>query len=291
MRAGRLLPSDDASSRSLGAVVAILAFLAALATAGAEIAATASSGWRAEIGREATIQLRPIAGRDAEADLSRAVALARGTKGVAAAAPLTTAEAERLLEPWLGRGLDLGGLPVPRLVRLEVASPGEADLAGLAARLKTEIPGATLDDHRHWLSSLSNAAEAVVAVAIGLVALVLAATALAVGFATQGAVAGARSVVEVLHLVGADDRFLVRLFAARFARLGLVAAVVGVGGASLALALFGLGWRRGDELTGTFEVGWRVFAFQAALAAALAAIAALSSVASVKRFLRRVDRP
>jgi ATP-binding cassette subfamily F protein uup len=53
------------------------------------------------------------------------------------------------------------------------------------------------------------------------VLLVLAAAALAVAFATRGAMAGSRDSVEVLHLVGADDDFIAREFQSRFVRLGL----------------------------------------------------------------------
>src|SRR5919202_4188252 len=122
-----LVPVHSAENRALVAVIAILAFLAALCACVAELVATASAQWQGALGREMTIQVRPVSQRDIEADVARAAELARRAAGVASAEVLPKAEAERLLEPWLGAGLDLSDLPVPRLVvvKLDPAVPLE----------------------------------------------------------------------------------------------------------------------------------------------------------------------
>lgn len=289
-----LVPGDDAASRSLVAVVAILTFLASLATIAAVIVAAGSAEWRSALSREATIQVRPRPGRDADADLARAVALAAATRGVAAVQPLTRSAAEGLLEPWLGRGLDLSALPVPRLAIVKLDRDARPDLAELGRRLTADVPGATLDDHGIWMSRLSAAADAVMAAAVAIVALVVAASGLAVAFATRGAVVASRDIVEVLHFVGADDRFIAREFGSRFLRLGLRGAAIGAAAAAafvLACAeLIGTpeGGASGevDALFGTVSVGWRGIGLVAAVALLTAAIAGRASVWTVKRFLR-----
>ena len=70
-------------------------------------------------------------------------------------------------------------------------------------------------------------AGTIVAAGAMLVLLVLAAAGLAVTFATRGAVAGNRDVVEVLHFVGADDAFIAREFQRRFFALALRGAAAG----------------------------------------------------------------
>ena len=296
-RAGRgfaLVPRDDGGSRALAAVVAILAFLAALAAGAAEIVAASSAEWRSTLLREATIQVRPGPGRNAEAGVAEAVDLARGTPGVLAADVISAAEAERLLEPWLGAGLDLSDLPVPRLVVLRLDLAVAPDLDGLRARLAA-VPGASLDAHDAALSRLSTMATTVVLVAAALVALVLAASGLAVAFATRGAVAASLPVVEVLHLVGATDAFIAREFARRFARLAMLGGLVGAGGAmalvvgggALAASLgSGPAGAQIEALFGSFTLGPRGLAAIGLVPIAEAAIAAFVSVAAVKRFLR-----
>src|SRR5918995_3463693 len=108
-----LVPVQSAASRALVGVIAILTFLAALCAGGAELVASHSAQWRSSVGREATVQVRQRPQRDIETDLLRVADLSRRTPGIRAAEIPSRAEAERTLEPWLGKGLDLGDLPVP----------------------------------------------------------------------------------------------------------------------------------------------------------------------------------
>ncbi|GGK25365.1 cell division protein FtsX [Salinarimonas ramus] len=288
-----LVPVDSAASRALMAVIAILTFLAALCAGAAEIVAANSSAWRASVAREATIQIRPRAQIDIEALVAQAAALARETPGVAAAEPYSAEESAQLLEPWLGAGLDLGELPVPRLVVVRLEPGADPDFTALRAAL-ADIPGASLDDHGQWIARLSAMANTVVAVGVALVVLVLVAAGLAVAFATRGAMAGNREIVEVLHYVGADDGFIAREFQNRFLRMGLKGAAIGGGLAVLLFALFGrlsASWRAspaGDQieaLFGGFEVGWRGAAVIVVIALAVSGVTAIVSGLSVKRML------
>ncbi|HEX2725476.1 MAG TPA: ABC transporter permease, partial [Beijerinckiaceae bacterium] len=222
-----LVPVESASSRALVGVIAILTFLAALCAGMVELVASSSVQWRSAVGQEATVQVRPNPRRNIEADLAQVAELARRIPGVADVHVVDKAESERMLEPWLGRGLDLSDLPVPRLVVLKLQDGVAPDFTELRALLVERVPTATLDDHAGWVSRLSTMASTVVIAGVVLALLVLAAAALAVAFATHGAMAGNREVVEVLHFVGAHDRFIAREFQRRFFRLGLKGGLIG----------------------------------------------------------------
>jgi cell division transport system permease protein len=293
-RGAPLVPVDTTGGRAVAAVIGILTFLAALCAGGAELVAASSAEWRAAVTREVTIQIRPSAQRPIEDDVARATALARAVPGVESAKPFTQAESEQLLEPWLGTGLDFSDLPVPRLIVLHLADATQPDFTGLREQLRTQIPGASLDDHALWVSRLSTMANTVVGMGLALVILVLAATALAVIFATRGAMAGSREVVEVLHFVGANDDYIAREFQRRFFRLGLRGSIVGAGAALLLTAVFGLlahAWRAspaGDQieaLFGSFSIGWRGYAVIVLIAFMVSAIAGIVSRVTVRRFL------
>jgi cell division transport system permease protein len=290
-----LVPTDSAASRALAAVIAILTFLAALCAGAAEIVASSADQWQGTVAQEVTIQVRPSPGRDIDADVARAEGIAKAAPGIAATRVFSKAEAERLLEPWLGSGLDLTDLPVPRLVTLTLGRAPEPDQKALRAALVEALPGvASLDDHALWLRRLSTMANTFVGIGIGIVALVLVATGLAVVFATRGAMAGNREVVEVLHFVGADDDFIARAFQRRFFRLGLRGGIIGSGLALVAFALAGLvarNWRSGpageeiEALFGAFQVGWRGYASVLLIGIIASVVTGVVSRLTVRRFL------
>jgi cell division transport system permease protein len=277
-------------------VIAILTFLAALCAGAAELVASNAERWQSSVGREATIQVRPSPQRNIEVDMAAVAEIARSTPGIGGVTILGKAESERLLEPWLGTGLDFGDLPVPRLAILAFAAGAQPDFADLRRRLAAQVPGASLDDHGAWLSRLSVMANTIVFIGIALTVLVLVAAGLAVAFATQGAMAGNREVVEVLHFVGADDSFIAREFQRRFFRLGFKGSLVGGGiglAAITALSLASAAWRAspaGDQIEamfGSFEIGWRGFAAIALIVLVVSVLTAVASRLTVKHFLSR----
>lgn len=291
-----LVPTDSAASQALAAVIAILTFLAALCAGAAEIAVSSAGQWQGSVAQEITVQIRPSAGRDIEADVRQAEAVARAAPGIVGARVFSKAEAERLLEPWLGSGLDLSDLPVPRLIALTLSNDARPDLKALRTTLAEALPGvASLDDHALWLQRLSTMANTLAAIGIGVVALVLLATGLAVVFATRGAMAGNREVVEVLHFVGADDDYIAKAFQSRFFRLGLRGGALGAGAALVTCALAGLFarmWRAGpvgeeiEALFGTFQIGWRGYALIVLIGVIASLVTAAVSRFTVRRFLR-----
>jgi cell division transport system permease protein len=198
---------------------------------------SAATDWQAAVGREVTIQVRPIPGRDIEADVRRAVEIASAAAGVAGVHAYTKRESARLVEPWLGHGLALDELPIPRLLVVKLLPGSRPDFTALSATLQAQVASASLDDHRHWIERVRTMASTALAAGGIVFVLVLAVTALSVAFATRGAMATNRPIIEVLHYVGATDAFITGQFQRHFLVLGLKGGIIG-GGAGI--ALFGL---------------------------------------------------
>jgi cell division transport system permease protein len=292
-----LLPADSISGRSLVTVIAIMTFLATLTGGSAMLVREASRDWSAAAAREMTIQIKPVAGRNTERDASRISEAVRTLPGVEEARVFSREESARLLEPWLGSGLDLGELPVPTLIvlRLASASPPKAD--DIRQRIKEISPNAVLDDHRSWVQRLGRMAGALVLVALVILGLVLTAMGLAIAFATRGAMAGSREIVSVLHFVGASDRFIAREFQRHFLRLGLKGAALG--GIASVFLFFISAWLVGrwtadpaaeqiEALFGQFRLGGHGYLLIAAIAAMMAVLTGMISRSVVYRQLRRV---
>jgi cell division transport system permease protein len=290
-----LIPRASVAGRALVVVIAIMTFLACLTAGAALLVADASQAWRSDILRDAIIQVKPRPGDDVESLVAKAVAIATQAPQVDSTHALSKVESEKLLEPWLGAGLDLGQLPIPRLILVRLRGQGSEDLGALRKALATAVPQADLDDHRIWATRLGAMANAIVILAAALFALMIVAMGTAIGFATRGAVAANREVVEVLHLVGASDAFIAREFQAHFRRLGLHGAMIG-GLAAIAFfaitSILSFWWAHspgGEEIAamfGSFALGSLGYLALAIVCAAVTLLTGLLSREIVMRHLQ-----
>jgi cell division transport system permease protein len=278
-----IVPRASIAGRALVAVVAIMTFLASITTGTVLLVSASAAEWQSEIASEITVQVRPAAGRDLDRDAAAVAQAMRAQPGIVEVRPFTKQQAASLLEPWLGSGLSLDELPVPRVIVARV-QPGTAlDLAALRGHVSQAAPSASVDDHRAWIERMRSTTGATVLAGIGILGLVIVATIISVSFATRGAMAANRPIVEVLHFVGAGDRYIANRFLRHFLRLGLQGGVIGGGVAMLA---FGFsesiaGWFSGTPvgdqfaaLLGTFALrpsGYLALAVQAVLIAAITA--------------------
>jgi cell division transport system permease protein len=298
-RAGKeasIVPADSISGRALLAVIAIMTFLATLTLGAVVLVRSVAGDWQSAVAREITIQLRPTEQRDIEADIRKAVALAEATPGIAGVRPYTKEESARLLEPWLGSGLELGELPVPRLIVVRVAA-AEPDFTALRKQL-AEIPGATLDDHRGFVDRMRAMARSAVVLGLGVLLLVLAAAMMSVMFATRGAMSTNRQIIEVLHVVGAKEGFIASEFQRHFLLLGLKGGAVGGGAAMALFALAGVmsDWFKGSAgesqiavLFGNLSLGPEGYGAMVGLVLLVAAVTAGTSRLTVRRTLKGME--
>jgi cell division transport system permease protein len=293
-----LVPRNSISGRALVAVVAIMTFLASITTGAVILIGTAASDWQSAVAREVTIQVIPAAGRDMEALVQKAAALARNFPGIGEVRPYTKAQSSKLLEPWLGSGLTLDELPVPRLIVVKIAPGAAPDISALRHALTEQVPGAVLDDHRGWIERMRAMAGTAVAGGIAILILVVAATMLSVTFATRGAMATNKPVIEVLHFVGAKNGFIAGHFQRHFLMLGLQGGVLGGGVALLLFAIAGVlsrgfaGTAAGEQtsaLFGTFSIGFGGYAAVLAQVVLIAVVTALTSRHTVNRTLEAID--
>jgi cell division transport system permease protein len=293
-----LVPRNSISGRALVAVVAIMTFLASLTTGAAVLVSKTAGEWQSDISREVTIQIVPAPGRDLDVAADKAASVARASPGIVDVQPYSKEDSAKLLEPWLGSGLSLNELPVPRLIVVKIASDPTPDLAQLRRVLAEQVPGAVLDDHRGWIGRMRTMAGTAVAFGICILVLMFAATILSVTFATRGAMATNKAVIEVLHFVGAKNGFIARHFQHHFLILGLQGGAIGGGAAILLFALASAlsrwfaGTAGGDQtaaLFGSFSIGVVGYAAVLAQVALIAGVTALTSRQTVNNTLEMID--
>jgi len=181
---------------------------------------------------------------------------------------------------------------------VKLASGVRPDFTSLRQALAARVPTSSLDDHRRWIDRMRTMAGTAVIACIAVLALVGAVTVLSVTFATRGAMATNRPIIEVLHYVGATDNFVSGQFQRHFLILGFKGGAIGGG---LAIVLFGVveaantwlaGTAGGDEINGLFGnlsigvAGYLAILLQIVF---MALVTAFASRRTVNRTLETID--
>ena len=232
----------DASVKFLPWLVAFMVYLAALSATAALTMNKVVVRWDQGLAGQITVQVPPPApgqaGPTREQRIETALDLLSHTSGVREAERLDDEDMAALLEPWLGEGILGQDLPLPALIAVTLEVDGPAP-ALLAQRLDAAVPGTVVDDHQRWLGELFDLARTVETIA-SLVVLAVGLTAVfTVVFVTRTGLSVHRSVIDLLHLIGAQDSYVARQFEAHALRLGLQGGLLGVFLAVVTVALVG----------------------------------------------------
>jgi cell division transport system permease protein len=297
-KAAPIVPSHNVAGRALVFVIAIMTFLSCLTLGAVTLVSDSAAIWENQIAREATIQIKPTDGLDIDAALETATRIANGFAGVREAHVIDREATARLLEPWLGAGLNIDELPVPRLIVITIDEDNPPDFVQMRAMLAPEVPTATVDDHRTWVDRLVSMARTMVTIGMAVLVLMLSATVLSVVFATRGAMAGNGHIIEVLHFVGAEAAFIAAEFRRHFLITGMKGALAGGAAAIFVFIVFSW-WSsmnfatpEGDQasaLFGNFAIGFGGYAGVALVVVVIGALTAATSHMTVVSYLTDIE--
>lgn len=227
----------DSSDRFLPWLVAFMVYFAALAVVSAAMMHKMVQRWDQGLSGQLTVEVPPPGPEAAESErqerLDRIVDLLSRTRGVREVVPYGADDIADLLEPWLGSGATELDLPLPGMIAVSFDTSAPPDLAALAEQLEQTVPGTLLDDHRQWLGTLVDLARSVQVFAGAIVLLVGLVAVLAVVFVTRTGLSIHRNVIEILHLIGAQDNYIAKQFQRHSLALGLRGGMIG---SALALA-------------------------------------------------------
>ena len=253
--AGRRLLPEGRLSGPMPWVIAIMMFLTVLAAAFGLGLGSAATRLDANVGHRITVQVIE-ANPDAREHQARvAQAALRAFPGVLSVRRVPDADLAEMLEPWLGAGGMEGDLPLPAMIDADLSPDAHRRVAAIRTALANAAPAARVDDNAQWLSPLARLVAALRWLSIGLVLLMVGATAATVVLAARAALDTHRSTIEVLHLMGATDIQVARLFQRRIALDALFGSLVGLVLAFAVLVLIGNRVRAlGSELLGAAEL-------------------------------------
>lgn len=238
-------------------VIAVMIFLTVLAAAGGLALMRASHDMRQDLAGQVTLQLMEAnptrQAAQAEAIETRLASL----EGVVRFHRLSDAEIAKLLAPWFGKAGLGPDLPMPVLIDVALDPKLPGTLAALRIIVQELAPTARIEQHAEWLGPLVDLMRVLTWLASLLVALMAGATMAVVVLASRSALTTHRPTIEVLHLLGATDGQIVRLFQRRIGMDALIGAAIGF---ALGLAALVLIDQRasaiGSGLLAAMALGW-----------------------------------
>lgn len=231
-----IVPAGSVTGRSLTLVITIMCFLACLTAGAVYMMNQSASAWMRDIASEVTVQVEARDNIDVDKQVLEVTTFMSRQRGITSVRALSRAENAKLVEDWLGTAPNFeDALPIPRLIAIEIDRNTPPDIGDLRTRLAGAFKGVTLDDHRRWQQQIRTITRSFALGGLAILLLVGAATTAIIVSATKSAMASNREIVEVLHFVGATDRFIAREFERHFLRLGVRAGIVG---AIWAMAVF-----------------------------------------------------
>lgn len=270
-------------------VIAIMMFLTALAAAGGIGLSHAAAELTSGIANRITIQIVE-ANPDIRAEQSDDVmTLLGGLPGVIAAEQVPEREIEELLAPWIGSAAAAEGVPIPALIDVDLTEAAHDRLDRIEAAVRDVAPAARVDDHARFLAPLTGLIRSLTWLALALVLLTAGAAAATVMLAVRAALDTHRGTIEVLHLMGATDIQIARLFQRRIALDTMFGGIVGFLAAVIVILLLGqrIG-AVGSELLGAVTLPWYGWILLALLPLAGALIGTLAARLTVLAALRRM---
>lgn len=272
-----LLPGFGVSSM-LVMLIAIMVFLTALALAGAVSLSLGAQNMQRQLSRGLTVQIIHGEPQVKAVETAAAAKALRRLKGVESVEVLRRETIAYVLEPWLGAMAHDADLPVPAIIEVQVAGEALGQVASIKAALAKIAPHARVESQAQWLKPLTGLFQTILSLAIFIVFLTALALIGTVVMATRAALNTHRETIEVMHLMGAEDGQISRMFEWRVALdavLGGVIAIVVAAGVLMfvvrgATALDSAVFNAGD-MSGPIGLVFIILPLLAAVIAALTA--------------------
>jgi cell division transport system permease protein len=284
--------NKDAGTGFLILLVALMSFLTVLAVAASFALSAMTDRWTTGLENKVTVEIpatdsagNPLKAEDIARLTAQVAAQLQSHPAVAELHVLTQEEIADLVKPWLGENMLSQNFPVPGLISLTLHGVEDQTLKILEGRIQSVAPQARLDTHESWLKDLLRFTNALRFSAFLLIIIIGFTMATAVAGAIRSRMAVHSAEVELLHFMGAADRYIARQFQRHSLILALRGGLAGL--AAAAVALFIIGWLSG-EMSVSLLPDFSLHPAQIILIGSLPALIALLATVTAGRTVRRV---
>ena len=237
---------EDNTSTFVSVLTAIYMYLFVIMLAIFMAINAMASNWEKDIAGSITVQVTPIEDDNKHIDdvktkeqLNRVLQFMERISGVESVQILDDQVVEKLMSPWIGNKVDLSTLPIPRLLDVKLKPNAELNYDEITRGLRLLTTNASIDNHRLWLNRLLKFAASLKTVALAILLMVVAICAFSVYYSARTSLNINTNSIEILHIIGAKDDYIAKLYAKSYAKIGFFAGVVGLMAAVPCIILVG----------------------------------------------------
>lgn len=205
-----------------------------------------ANNWEKDIAGSITVQVTPIENDNKHIDdvktkeqLNKVLQFMERISGVESVQVLDDQVVEKLMSPWIGNKVDLSTLPIPRLLDVKLKPNAELNYDEITRGLRLLTTNASIDNHRLWLNRLIKFATSLKTVALAILLMVVAICAFSVYYSARTSLNINMNSIEILHIIGAKDDYIAKLYAKNYAKIGFFAGVIGLMAAVPCIILVG----------------------------------------------------
>lgn len=277
-------------------LIGLMTFLAVLMTA-SSFALTALSGrWSSGLEDKFTIEIPAedasgniLEKTEIQENINNIVTVLSHYPAVSNAEILSENDIIDLISPWLGDDAALDNLPLPGLISVQMKPGNEDHIDILRGKIKIAVPHARIDTHETWLNDVLRFTKTLRFAAMLLSFFVGLTVIMAIAGAIRSRMAEYHAEIELLHLMGASDRYISR----QLQRHTLIIAIKGgcLGLATAFMAMLMINMFAGQTMSGLlpdFKMSWNHYAMLCILPLLVGALATITTQKTVKLVLEKL---
>lgn len=280
------IPSVKEGGGILPWVIAVMTYLSALSIGAGFALHNMSDLWSSELSQSMTIQISNADNEIIAQQADKVLELLKSTPEIAVAEILSDDKILELLEPWLGSGNVTDELPIPAMITAQLVPNMHVDLIALQGKLQGVAPDARLDGHQQWVDQLSKLSKTIQATSALAVILIMLTTVAIIVFATHARLSAHKENIEIVHLMGAEDKIISKEFKNRFMIYGFKGGLGGLFAAIVTILIFHtLTSDLGGGLTPKLTLHWLQVLMLALLPFAVSFLSMVTADRAVKKAL------
>jgi len=213
---------EDSASKFIPWIIALTTFISTIFILCTLSLSSLAGKWGQDLGEHMTIQIPTSTQPEQDhTTLNEILSHLRLIPSIAKADVMESEETYKLLEPWLGQNVRDLGLPVPKMITVQLRHKQFIDAQSISNDLNKISPGITITHHQNWhkhLIKLISATQVVIQIIVILIAFAALGTLV---FTTYTGLVVHKDIIHTLRLIGARAHYIAKQFQRHTFKLAL----------------------------------------------------------------------